>query len=75
MIYGNIELTKKKLLDLAEILGAVELKEGDRDVLKNGLRCVAYSLGVYGCSSRLYINDQGKFFVAKSRSAACYFRG
>ena len=73
MIYGNIELSKKKLIDLAEILGAVEVKAGDREVLKNGLRCVAYSLGVYGTNARLYVNDQGKFFVAKSRNVACYF--
>ena len=72
MIYGNIELSKKKLLDLAQILGAVEVKAGDRDVLKNGLRCVAYSVGVYGTNARLYVNDQGEFFVATSRSAACY---
>lgn len=73
MIYGNIELSKTKLIDLAEILGAVEVKAGDRDVLKNGLRCVAYSFGVYGTNSRLYRDDQGNFFVAKSRNAACYF--
>ena len=73
MIYGNIELSKKKLFDLAQILGAVEVEAGDRDVLKNGLRCVAYSLGVYGRNCGLYINDQGEFFVAKSRNAACYF--
>ena len=72
MIYGNIELSKKKLIDLAQILGAVEVKAGDRDVLKNGLRCVAYSFGVYGTNARLYIDNQGKFFVAKSRNAACY---
>lgn len=73
MIYGNIELSKKKLIDLAQILGAVEVKAGEQDVFKNGLRCVAYSLGVYGCNARLYVNDQGKFFIAKSRNAACYF--
>ena len=73
MIYGNIELTKKKLIDLAEILGAVEVKAGKQDVFKNRLRCVAYSRGVYGPNCRLYVNDQGKFFVAKSRNAACYF--
>lgn len=73
MIYGSVELTKKKLFDLAEILGAVEIKAGEQDVFKNGLRCVAYSFGVYGTNARLYVNDQGKFFVAKSRSAACFF--
>lgn len=73
MIYGSIELTKKKLIDLAQILGAVEVKAGDRDLLKNGLRCVAYSRGVYGPNARLYVNDQGNFFVAKNRNASCYF--
>lgn len=73
MIRGNIELTKKKLLDLAEILGAVEIKAGEIDVVQMRMRCVAYSLGVYGCSGRLYQNEQGSFFVAKSRNAACYF--
>ena len=73
MIYGNIELSKKKLIDLAEILGAVEIKAGEQDVFKNGLRCVAYSFGVYGTNARLYVNDQGHFFVAKSRNAAYYF--
>ena len=73
MIYGKVELTKKKLIDLAQILGALEIKAGDRDVFKNGLRCVAYSLGVYGRNCGLYMDDQGNFFVAKSRNAACYF--
>lgn len=73
MIYGNIELSKKKLIDLAQILDAVEIKAGDREVLKNGLRCVAYSLGVYGTNSRLYRDNKGNFFVAKNRNAACYF--
>ena len=73
MMYGSIELTKKKLIDQAEILGAIEVKAGDHDVFKNGLRCVAYSFGVYGTNARLYTNDQGKFFVAKSRNAAYYF--
>lgn len=67
-----MELTKKKVLELAQILGAVEVKAGDRDVAKNGLRCVAYSFGVYGCNARLYRDGQGKFFVAKNRNAACY---
>ena len=67
-----MELTKKNVLKLAQILGAVEVKAGDRDVAKNGLRCVAYSLGVYGTNCRLYTNDQGEFFVAKSRNAAYY---
>lgn len=73
MIYGNIELTKKKLIDLAQILGAVEIKAGDLNVEKMRMHCVAYSLGVYGCNSRLYRDDQGNFFVAKNRNAACYF--
>ena len=67
-----MELTKKKVLELAQILGAVEVKAGDRDVAKNGLRCVAYSLGVYGTNSRLYRNNKGNFFVAKIRNAAYY---
>lgn len=73
MIRGNIEVTKKKLLELAEILGAVEIKAGDLNFVQMRMRCVAYSSGVYGCSGRLYQNEQGKFFVAKSRNAACYF--
>lgn len=73
MIYGSIELTKKKLLELSEILGALELTMSDRDVVKMHMRCVAYSLGVYGCNARLYQNDQGKFFVAKNGNVACYF--
>ena len=68
-----MELTKKKLLELAQILGAIEVKVGDRDVVKKGLRCVAYSGWGYRCNGRIYRDDQGKFFVAKSRNVACYF--
>ena len=68
-----MELTKKKLLELAQILGAVEVEAGDREVAKMHLQCVAYSRGAHGCSGRFYRNDQGKFFVAKSISAARYF--
>lgn len=69
-----MELTKKKVLELAQILGAVEVKAGDRDVAKMCIRCIAWSRSKNGyCTSRLYRGQNGAFYVTKSRNAACYF--
>lgn len=69
-------LTKNELLDFAQFLDAVELKEGDPEVAKvakMGLRCVDYSWSGRGyCTGRIYKNKQGKYYVAKTHDAVCY---
>ena len=68
-----MELTKKKLLDLAEILGAIEIKTGDRDVAKMRLTCVVYSWSKNGyCTGRIYRDLNGEFYVAKTHNDVCY---
>ena len=71
-----MELTKKKLFNLAQDLGAIELKRGDTEVAKlakTRLRCVAYSWSKNGyCTSRLYRNQENKFYVAKTHDDVCY---
>ena len=68
-----MELTKKKLLELAQILGAVEIKVGDRDVAKKRLNCLIYSWSVNGyCTGRIYRDQNGVFYVAKSHNDVCY---
>ena len=71
-----MKLTKKKLLELAQILGALEIKVGDREVAKLAkmhLRCMAYSWSKNGyCTSRLYRDQENKFYVAKTHDDVCY---
>lgn len=75
MIYGDVELTKKKLLDLAEILGAVEIKAGDREFAKLRLHCMAYSAGVYGCNGCILKDQNGKFYVINDRTPGLWIYG
>lgn len=71
-----MELTKKKLLELAQILGATEVKVGDPEVTnltKVHLRCVAYCWSKNGyCTGRLYWGQNGDFYVAKTHDDVCY---
>ena len=71
-----MELSKKKLIALARDIGAIELKMGDREVAKLAkmhLRCMAYSWSKNGyCTSRLYRDQDNKFYVAKTHDDVCY---
>ena len=71
-----MELTRKKLFALARDIGAIELKMSDTEIAKlakTHLRCVAYSWSKNGyCTSRLYRNQENKFYVAKTHDDVCY---
>ena len=67
-----MKLTKKQLLCLAEILKAKEIKVSDRTVVNMRLWSVAYSWKGYNCTARIYEDDKGKYYVAKTHRAVVY---
>lgn len=66
-----MEVSKKKLVDLAQKLGATQILEGDQ-ISKLQLRSVASSWSGCGCTGRIYTNPQGKFFFATTRRDVLY---
>ena len=69
-----IELTRKKLLDLANELNAVDVTHDAQE--RDGFRCwskVAVSYGKFGMNSKLFVdNKTNKFYVIKTRSSAIF---
>lgn len=70
------KMTKKALLSLARNLNAIDLTY-DHEVRKGceNLIEVAYSAGVDGWTGGIFKNQDGKFFVIKSRSSAFFVYG
>lgn len=69
-------MTKKALLSLARNLNAIDLTY-DHEVRK-GCEClteVAYSAGVDGWTGGIFKDQDGKFYVIKSRSSAFFVYG
>ena len=69
-----IELSRKKLLDLANSLKAVDVTRDNKE--RDGFRRwskVAVSYGKFGMSSKLFVdNKTNKFYVIKTRSSAIF---
>ena len=69
-----IELTKKKVLDLAKELNAIDVTHDQRE--REGFRRwikVAVSYGKYGINSKLFVDrDTSTFYVVKDRSSAIF---
>ena len=72
-----IELTRKKLLDLANELNAIDVTHDaqERDGFRRWSK-VAVSYGKFGMSSKLFVdNKTNKFYVIKARSSAIFMYG
>ena len=69
-----IEITRKKLLDLANELNAVDVTRDNKE--REGFRrwsLIAYSHCVYGVSAKLSVDrDTSTFYVVKDRSSAIF---
>ena len=69
-----IEITRKKLLDLASELNAVDVTRDNKE--REGFRrwsLIAYSRGVYGVSAKLFVDrETSTFYVVKDRSSAIF---
>ena len=69
-----IELTRKKLLDLANELNAVDVTHDAQE--RDGFRrwsTVAISYGKFGMSSKLFVDHETNiFYVVKARSSAIF---
>ena len=69
-----IELSRKKLLDLANSLKAVDVTHDAKE--RDGFRrwsLIAYSHCVYGVSAKLFVDrDTSTFYVVKDRSSAIF---
>ena len=69
-----IELSRKKLLDLANSLKAVDVTRDNKE--REGFRRwikVAVSYGKFGMSSKLFVDHEtSTFYVVKARSSAIF---
>ena len=69
-----IELSRKKLLDLANELNAVDVTHDAQE--RDGFRRwnkIAISYGKFGVSSKLFIDHETNiFYVVKTRSSAIF---
>ena len=69
-----IELSRKKLLDLANSLKAVDVTRDNKE--REGFRRwikVAVSYGKFGMSSKLFVDHEtSTFYVVKDRSSAIF---
>lgn len=69
-----IELSRKKLLDLAKDLNAIDVTHDQRE--REGFRRwskVAISYGKFGMSSKLFVDrETNTFYVIKARSSAIF---
>lgn len=69
-----IELSRKKLLDLANSLKAVDITYDAKE--RNGFRGwskVAISYGKFGMNSKLFVDHEtNTFYVIKARSSAIF---
>ena len=69
-----IELSRKKLLDLASSLNAVNVTRDnkERDGFRGWIK-VAVSYGKYGINSKLFVDrNTSTFYVVKDRSSAIF---
>ena len=69
-----IELSRKKLLDLANELNAVDVTRDnkERDGFRRWIK-VAVSYGKFGMSSKLFVDHETNiFYVVKTRSSAIF---
>ena len=69
-----IELTRKKLLDLANELNAIDVTHDaqERDGFRRWSK-VAVSYGKFGMSSKLFVDHETNiFYVVKTRSSAIF---
>ena len=69
-----IELTRKKVLDLAKELNAVDVTHDaqERDGFRRWSK-VAVSYGKFGMSSKLFVDHEtNTFYVIKTRSSAIF---
>ena len=69
-----IELSRKKLLDLANELNAVDVTHDaqERDGFRHWNK-IAVSYGKFGVSSKLFIDHETNiFYVVKTRSSAIF---
>lgn len=69
-----IELSRKKLLDLANSLNAVDVTHDaqERDGFRRWIK-VAISYGKFGMNSKLFVdNETGTFYVIKARSSTIF---
>ena len=69
-----IELTRKKVLDLAKELNAIDVTHDQRE--REGFRRwikVAVSYGKFGMNSKLFVDcETDTFYVIKARSSAIF---
>ena len=69
-----IELSRKKVLDLANTLNAIDVTHDQRE--REGYKdwnLIAYSFGLYGPSSKLFFNHKtNRFYVVKARTSAIF---
>lgn len=68
-------ITRKALRDMAETVNATNVTQWPMDELtrlKSTIECVAVSVGTYGMSAGLFVDDSGKFYVVPGRSTALF---
>ena len=69
-----IELSRKKLLDLANSLNAIDVTHDQKEC--NGIRRwikIAVSYGKFGINSKLFVDcETNTFYVIKARTSAIF---
>lgn len=62
-------LSKKTLLELAAGLGAVDITNAEAAALPNNASAVFVSVGIYGANAALLRDDNGGYYVIKTRNS------
>lgn len=62
-------LSKKTLLELAAGLGAVDITNAEAAALPDNVSAVFVSVGIYGASAALLRDDNGGYYVIKTRNS------
>ena len=62
-------LSKKTLLELAAGLGAVDITNAEAATLPNNVNPVFVSVGIYGANTALLKDDNGGYYVIKTRNS------
>ena len=68
-------ISRKALRDMAATVGATDVTQWHMDELtrlRSTTECVAVSVGTYGMSAGLFVDDRGRFYVVPGRSTALF---
>jgi hypothetical protein len=68
-----VKLDRKKLVELAKSLFACDVSAlAETDKPKGAMSCIAYSLGAYGTTAKLWRDAKGNFFYCDKPTTDLY---